>query len=81
MPRARNPDVRRDWTLNENISIAKTFGRRRASSFDVRIEAFNLFNRVDLGCAEHELQQQRVRADHVDGDDPRQMQIGLKMYW
>ena len=44
-----NPDVRRDWSLNENISIAKTFTASRIN-FDVRIEAFNLFNRVEWGA-------------------------------
>ena len=71
MPRARNPDVRRDWPLSENISFAKTFGAAQGVKFDVRIEAFNMFNRVDLGGAELELQQYRVRAESRRTATPR----------
>ena len=40
---------------------------RIKSRLDVRIEAFNLFNRVIWGEPEHELQQRQLRADQLNG--------------
>jgi hypothetical protein len=77
----RNPDVRLDWMLSENISIAKTFGTARAVKFDVRIEAFNMFNRVIWAAPNSNFSSAQFGQITSTRLNPRQMQIGLKAYW
>jgi hypothetical protein len=76
-----NPDVRRDWELSENISIAKTFDATGRFKFDVRIEAFNMFNRIYWGAPNSNFSSTSFGQITSTALDPRQMQIGLKMYW
>ena len=78
-----NGAVRRPWNLSENVSLAKTISMTNQLRLDVRVEAFNVFNRVIWGEPEHELQQRQLRPDHFasPGFAPRQMQFGLKLYW
>ena len=75
-----NGDVRRPWNLNENISVAKTF-KSRGVSFDVRVEAFNLFNRVVWGAPNTNFSSNAFGQISSQANTPRQMQIGLKLYW
>ena len=75
-----NPDVRSDWSLNENISVAKTFTASRIS-FDVRIEAFNLFNRVEWGAPNSNFSNNAFGQVTSTANDPRQMKVALKMYF
>src|SRR5206468_11319196 len=44
-----NGNVRLSWNANENMSLAKTF-KTGGLAFDVRLEAFNVFNRVVWGA-------------------------------
>jgi hypothetical protein len=76
----RSLDVRRPWNLNENISVAKTF-KARAMSFDVRVEAFNLFDRVVWGAPVTNFSSATFGQISSQANTPRQMQIGLKLYW
>jgi carboxypeptidase family protein len=75
-----NGDVRRPWNLNENLSVAKTF-KTHAFSFDVRVEAFNLFNRVVWGAPVTNFSSNTFGQISSQANTPRQMQIGLKLYW
>jgi hypothetical protein len=75
-----NGDVRRPWNLNENISIAKTF-KASPFSFDVRLEAFNLLNRVVWGPPVTNFSSNTFGQISSQANAPRQMQIGLKLYW
>lgn len=75
-----NGDVRRPWNLNENISVAKTF-RRGRMSFDVRMEAFNLFDRVVWGAPNVNFSSAAFGQISTQANTPRQMQLGLKLYW
>ena len=45
-----NGDVRRPWNMTENMSIAKTISVTNQLRLDVRMEAFNLFDRVIWGA-------------------------------
>src|SRR6185295_4373294 len=45
-----NPDVRRPWNLNENVSLAKSIKASNSLDMDIRVEAFNVFNRVVWGA-------------------------------
>src|SRR5207247_3185838 len=76
----RTLDVRRPWNLNENISVAKTF-KTHAMSFDVRLEAFNLFDRVVWGAPVTNFSSATFGQISTQANTPRQMQIGLKLYW
>jgi hypothetical protein len=75
-----NPDVRRPWNLNENISLSKTF-KVSGKSLDLRIEAFNLFNRVVWGAPNVNFSSAAFGQISSQANTPRQMQIGLKFYW
>jgi hypothetical protein len=75
-----NGDVRRPWNLNENISLAKTF-KASGLSFDVRIEAFNLFDRIVWGAPVTNFSSNTFGQISTQANTPRQMQIGLKLYW
>jgi hypothetical protein len=85
-----NPDVRGFWNLNENISLAKTITVNSQFSMDVRVEAFNIFNRVVFatptqpstgGAAFTNLSSPTFGVVSSQSNTPRQMQIGLKLYW
>ena len=72
--------VRRPWNLNENMSLAKTF-KANGLAFDLRLEAFNLFNRVVWGPPVTNFSSNTFGQISTQGNTPRQMQIGLKFYW
>lgn len=76
-----NGDVRRFWNLNENISVAKTIGMTDALRMDVRLEAFNLLNRVVWGAPNTDFNNTNFGLITSTGNSPRQMQLGLKLYW
>jgi hypothetical protein len=75
-----NPDVRRFWNLNENLSVAKSL-KTTAVDMDIRIEAFNLFNRTVWGAPNTDFSSNNFGVISSQGNSPRQMQIGLKFYW
>ena len=77
-----NGDVRRPWNMTENMSVAKTISMTDQLRLDVRMEAFNLFNRVDLGRAEStDFNNTNFGLINSTANSPRQMQFGLKLYW
>jgi carboxypeptidase family protein len=85
-----NPDVRGFWGLNENLSLAKTVNLPSQLRMDIRVEAFNLFNRVvfatptgpDVGAAAFtNISSNTFGVISSQANSPRQMQIGLKLYW
>ena len=75
-----NGDVRRPWNLNENISIAKTFDLTPIK-VDFRIEAFNLLNRVVWGAPVTNFSNNTFGQITSQANTPRQVQLGIKMYW
>jgi hypothetical protein len=76
-----NGDVRRPWNFTENISIAKSIKASQSIDVDVRIEAFNLFNRVVWGAPNQDFSSSNFGLVTSQANTPRQMQIGLKLYW
>jgi hypothetical protein len=76
-----NCDVRRFWNLNENISVAKTIGMTDALRMDVRLEAFNLLNRIVWGAPNTDFNSTNFGLITATANSPRQMQLGLKLYW
>ena len=77
----RNGSVRRPWNLSENISLAKTITMTSQLRLDVRMEAFNLFNRVVWGEPNTDFNNNNFGLVTTTANSPRQMQFGLKLYW
>jgi hypothetical protein len=75
-----NPKVRGFWGQNENISLAKTFNITEQIRLDFRAEAFNLLNRVIFGTGNANLNAGTF-GQVTSANTPRQMQMGLKLYW
>jgi hypothetical protein len=85
-----NPDVRGFWNLTENMSLAKTITLSSQFQMDIRVEAFNIFNRVVFatptgpmtgGAAFTNISSPTFGVVSSQANTPRQMQIGLKLYW
>ena len=68
-------------TLNENVSLAKTFRVTERMRVDFRAEAFNVFNRVVFGGPQTNLNSSTFGVISSQANSPRQMQGGLKVYW
>ena len=75
-----NPKVRSFWGQSENVSLAKTFQITERFRVDLRGEAFNVFNRVIFGTGSTNLNAGTF-GQVTNASDPRQMQVGLKLYW
>ena len=76
-----NPKLRSFWDRNENVSIAKTFAITESIRVDLRGEAFNLFNRTIFGTGSTNLNAGNFGIVTNQANAPRQMQMGLKLYW
>ena len=76
-----NPKVRSFWGQQENVSIARTFSVTEKIRMDIRAEAFNIFNRVIFGTGSTSLNAGNFGIVTNTSNDPRQMQLGLKLYW
>ena len=76
-----NPKVRAFWNKAENISLAKTFSITESVRIDLRGEAFKLFNRTVFGTGSTSLNAGAFGIVTNQVNDPRQMQMGLKVYW
>ena len=76
-----NPNLRSFSNLSENISLAKTFNVTERLRIDLRGEAFNIFNRTIFGTGSTNLNAGTFGQVQNQANDPRQMQVGLKVYW
>jgi hypothetical protein len=79
-----NPKVRLFPNYNENISLAKTFPIKEKLRFDLRVEAFNVLNRVRFGTGSTQLQSTTFGKLTSNGDllnTPRQLQMAAKLYF
>lgn len=76
-----NPKVRSFGDRSENVSIAKTFQAGERVRIDLRGEAFNIFNRTIFGTGSTNLNAGNFGIVTSQTNTPRQMQVGLKVYW
>lgn len=76
-----NPKVRTFWGTSENVSVARTFNISEKIRIDLRGEAFNIFNRTIFGTGNLNLNNGAFGVVNNQANDPRQMQVGLKLYW
>ncbi len=73
----RNPKARGPWFVNENISVARTFGPARRH-VEFRLEVFNLLNRKIWGAPESTITSANFGKITTLANQPRQMQLGLR---
>jgi hypothetical protein len=76
-----NPKVRTFWGQSENVSIARTFQITEGIRIDLRGEGFNIFNRTIFGTGNTNLNNGAFGVVTGQANTPRQMQLGLKLYW
>lgn len=76
-----NPKVRTFPSFNENMSLAKTFPVSERFRLDLRLEAFNLLNRVVFSEGSRNLNSNTFGVVTSQANQPRSMQLGLKLYW
>ncbi|MEO7143605.1 MAG: TonB-dependent receptor [Bryobacteraceae bacterium] len=76
-----NPKVRAFPTLNEDVSLGKSFNLTESRHIDFRAEAFNLFNRTVFGNPDSNLNSKTFGVVSSQANSPRQMQLALKLYW
>jgi hypothetical protein len=76
-----NPKVRSFPSFAENVSLAKSFLFGEQKRLDFRWEAFNLFNRVQFGTGNLNLNSNAFAVVNTQANSPRQMQVALKLYW
>ncbi len=76
-----NADVRRPWNLSENMSLAKSIKATQKLDLDVRLEVFNLFNRIVWGAPNTDFSSNNFGLITTQDNNPRRMQIGVKLYW
>ena len=68
-------------SLNENVSLGKSFGLTERLRLDFRAEAFNLLNRVVFSNPNTNLNSSSFGLVTGQANAPRQMQFALKLYW
>lgn len=79
-----NPKLRYQPSLNENMSLTRSFPVREHMRFEFRAEAFNVFNRVRFIPNNFTLQSPtfgQVAGALSQFNTPRQLQLALKFYY
>ncbi len=76
-----NPKLRTFPNMDESISLAKTFRVTENLRVDLRGEAFNMLNRTIFGTGSTNLNAGNFGQVTNQANSPRQMQVGLKIYW
>lgn len=76
-----NPKARQPWNLGENFSIAKGFSIRESIRADLRWELFNAFNRFRPSPGSTNVQDPNFGRVQGQLNEPRRMQLGLKIYF
>jgi hypothetical protein len=76
-----NSHVRLFPFMNENVSLSKTFKIAERLHADLRMEAFNVFNRVVFGAPQANLNSATFGVISSQSNTPREMQAGPKLYW
>jgi hypothetical protein len=74
-----NPHARSPWLLNENITLSKSLEVTEKVKFTLRVEAFNLFNRVRMGGPDSTVTSANFGLIRSQGNDPRRLQFAAKV--
>jgi hypothetical protein len=76
-----NPKARTPWDLVENFSLAKSISVTERLRLDFRWEAFNAFNRSVFATGDTNINSPNFGRVQGTTNEPRRMQLGLKLYW
>jgi hypothetical protein len=76
-----NPKARQVWNRNENFSLAKAFPITESVRIDLRWEMFNAFNRFRASTGSTNVQDPNFGRVQGQLNEPRRMQLGLKLYF
>jgi hypothetical protein len=78
-----NPKLRYFPNFTENLSIARRFDFGERVRMDFRWEMFNIFNRAHFGPSSGAttLQSSAFGLWQAQDNEPRRMQVALKLYW
>ena len=76
-----NPKLRSPWNFNENVALGRSFRFGERRSLDVRGEAFNVLNRVRWGGATNNITSATFGRLTTQGNTPRRMQIGMRLFF
>jgi hypothetical protein len=74
-----NPKLRNPWYLNENLTLSKNVDLTERVKFTLRVEAFNLLNRVRWGAPDNTVTSATFGQIRSQGNDPRRLQFGAKI--
>lgn len=76
-----NPKARMPWKRELNVSLAKTFPIREQMRLDFRWEMFNAFNTPQFNPGSRNVQAPTFGVVNSTLNEPRRMQLGLKLYF
>ncbi|MCW5979997.1 MAG: TonB-dependent receptor [Bryobacteraceae bacterium] len=76
-----NPKARAPWVKEVNYSLAKSFQVSEAARLDFRWEMFNAFNTPRFNPGSTNVQNPAFGQVNSTLNEPRRMQLGLKLYW
>ncbi len=76
-----NPKARMPWQNEVNFSVAKTFPIKESIRLDFRWEMFNAFNRSRFNPGATNIEAPNFGLVQGTLNDPRRMQLGLKLYF
>jgi hypothetical protein len=76
-----NPKARQPWNFAENFSLAKSFPITESVRIDFRWELFNAFNRFRANPGSQNVQDPNFGRVQSQLNEPRRMQLGLKLYF
>jgi hypothetical protein len=74
-----NHKLRSPWNLNENLSVSKGVNFTESVKMTLRVEAFNILNRVRWGNPNTTVNNNAFGQIVTQGNDPRRMQFALKI--
>ena len=78
---ALQPESPRLLGTERKLSLAKSFRITEKTRIDLRGEAFNILNRTIFATGSTNLNSSTFGQVISQNNDPRQMQVGLKIYW
>ena len=76
-----NPKAREPWVREDNFSVSKSFQFTETVRMDLRGEAFNALNRPRFNPGDTNIASQTFGIVNSTLNEPRRMQIGLKLYF
>ncbi|MGE5489043.1 MAG: carboxypeptidase regulatory-like domain-containing protein [bacterium] len=74
-----NPKLRSPWVLDESLGLAKNISIQERVGFTIRMEAFNLLNRVRWGNPNNNVTGANFGQIRSQANTPRRMQLALRV--